>query len=169
MPSLSKMAAATLALTSALLVVDVPGVSAAAIRGVEQTEFCSWRWTRSRRPSTWRGVRTSAFTRGLHRGDRTTLNIYWRNSTKLDYGGTTEIFTVTHDGKRDSMFVNAATIPGGAHPVWNQGKTVVHETGHWFGLDHTPLTDIGDCKWNWKNKPGMNNEYVPAPAQTSML
>ncbi|PMB63347.1 hypothetical protein BM221_010818 [Beauveria bassiana] len=42
MPSLSKMAAATLALTSALLVVDVPGVSAAAIRGVEQTEFCSW-------------------------------------------------------------------------------------------------------------------------------
>ncbi|PMB63346.1 Extracellular metalloprotease [Beauveria bassiana] len=119
-----------------------------------------------------KGQRTgmrSAFTRGLHRGDRTTLNIYWRNSTKLDYGGTTEIFTVTHDGKRDSMFVNAATIPGGAHPVWNQGKTVVHETGHWFGLDHTPLTDIGDCKWNWKNKPGMNNEYVPAPAQTSML
>ncbi|KAL9004588.1 MAG: hypothetical protein Q9188_002597 [Gyalolechia gomerana] len=50
----------------------------------------------------------------------------------------------------DGCNVLAATMPGGAMQDYNQGKTAVHEVGHWFGLLHTfegnscASTDKGD-------------------------
>lgn len=50
----------------------------------------------------------------------------------------------------DGCNVLAATMPGGAMQDFNQGKTAVHEVGHWFGLLHTfegnscASTDKGD-------------------------
>ncbi|OAA53288.1 metalloprotease MEP1 [Cordyceps fumosorosea ARSEF 2679] len=272
MPSISKMAATTLALTSAVLV-GVPGVSAAAIRDLEQAEFCGWEAEKepaagaARRQSAqvpqdildlfgpppkdgeqqqqpppaapaappvqwelppppaddgrmlkvgvymhvvddpedktltefhlnradfdrqivalnkgfapanisfhfldadWKRAKIQGhpmrmpLTQELHRGDRKTLNLYWRTAGPT-YGGTTQTFVGSQNEKRDGMYVNVATVPGSAHPVWNQGKTAVHEAGHWFDLEHTEMTNPGDCEWNWMNKPGLSNECVCPP------
>ncbi|KAH9845249.1 Extracellular metalloprotease [Teratosphaeria destructans] len=37
----------------------------------------------------------------------------------------------------DGCNINANTMPGGSMTGYNQGKTAVHETGHWLGLLHT--------------------------------
>ncbi|KAF9038224.1 hypothetical protein BJ165DRAFT_1408133 [Panaeolus papilionaceus] len=41
----------------------------------------------------------------------------------------------------DGIFIHFHTMPGGAIVDYNQGKTLVHETGHWVGLYHTFQTD----------------------------
>ncbi|KAL8948464.1 MAG: hypothetical protein Q9222_005352 [Ikaeria aurantiellina] len=49
----------------------------------------------------------------------------------------------THDGCQ----VLIATMPGGGMQSYDQGKTAVHEIGHWFGLMHTfqdETCDAGD-------------------------
>jgi hypothetical protein len=38
---------------------------------------------------------------------------------------------------KDGVMVHPETLPGGAIPEANLGKTLVHETGHWLGLYHT--------------------------------
>ena len=37
----------------------------------------------------------------------------------------------------DGCNVHAGTMPNGPLQYYNQGKTAVHEVGHWFGLLHT--------------------------------
>ncbi|KAI4239143.1 MAG: hypothetical protein L6R40_005576 [Gallowayella cf. fulva] len=39
--------------------------------------------------------------------------------------------------KTDGCNVLLATMPGGGMQTYDQGKTAVHEVGHWFGLLHT--------------------------------
>ena len=53
------------------------------------------------------------------------------------HGGLTE-FT-SYDYATDGCNVLAASMPGSpvAVPGYDQGKTVVHEVGRWFGLLHT--------------------------------
>ncbi|KAI4189972.1 MAG: hypothetical protein L6R41_001080 [Letrouitia leprolyta] len=41
------------------------------------------------------------------------------------------------DFVKDGCNVLAATMPGGPLQMYNEGKTAVHEIGHWFGLLHT--------------------------------
>lgn len=66
----------------------------------------------------------------LHRGKRGTLNLFYFNSTD-NYGGSTGLSCNT--GVADGIIVNANTVPGSSHPFWNEGKTTVHEVGHWLG------------------------------------
>jgi len=82
----------------------------------------------------------------LHKGDYRTLNLYIRNITLKDYGGTcTNPWTQEERTGtpfparllRDGCIINTETLDGSAHPYMNQGKTAVHEIGHWFGLHHT--------------------------------
>ncbi|KAF1739534.1 Extracellular metalloprotease [Beauveria bassiana] len=257
MPSISKIAATTLAVTSALLV-GAPGVSAAAVRAVEQEQvnFCDWDaenelatklardvnqdvldfifnggppvpiepappaqsaaaddgrmlevgvymhvvdnpedknltkflldrsdfdrqigvlnekyapvnisfhfldadWKRHEFKDNEPSPLRHPITKELQHGDTKTLNLFWKKGN-TNWGGSTLTFN-KNGARTDAMYVNADTVLGGSHPVWNLGITVVHEVGHWFGLGHTSMIRPGDCEWNWQNKPGMSNEYV---------
>ncbi|KAK5653330.1 hypothetical protein OQA88_9021 [Cercophora sp. LCS_1] len=86
----------------------------------------------------------------LHIGDYRTLNLYFRNITAEDYGGicTNPVSEATNQpdpAKRlllDGCVIASFTLNGSSHPFMNQGKTAVHEMGHWFGLFH-PFHDNG--------------------------
>ncbi|KAF6817845.1 metalloprotease MEP1 [Colletotrichum sojae] len=38
--------------------------------------------------------------------------------------------------REDGCNINYVATPGGPNPIVNQGKTAIHEAGHWFGLKH---------------------------------
>lgn len=79
--------------------------------------------------------------RKLHRGDAQSLNIYV-NKPKFPGGGVLLGYArfpwqrAAHP-RLDGVTVNVAALPGGRASGYNQGDTVVHETGHWLGLMHT--------------------------------
>ncbi|MCJ1225842.1 hypothetical protein MMC12_002491 [Toensbergia leucococca] len=99
----------------------------------------------------------------LHRGSYSTLNVYFQTSlstvpagslsnspatTILGYCSLPE--SVTYQACRscapiayppdeytsDGCNILASTMPNGAEDGYNEGKTTVHEVGHWFGLYH---------------------------------
>ncbi|KAF5122305.1 Extracellular metalloprotease [Metarhizium anisopliae] len=99
--------------------------------------------------------------KSLHRGNFSELNIFFCDDDETIGGSTVTLRGYDlddDDDKSDGCVVNANTVPGGPHPVWNLGVTVVHEVGHWFGLWHTDLTDPGDCEPNWRNATGLSND-----------
>ncbi|KXX76786.1 Extracellular metalloprotease 1 [Madurella mycetomatis] len=97
--------------------------------------------------SSWAGESTDFddMKKALHEGNYTTINLYIRNITVKDYGGTCtnpwSARTRTPDkGERlelDGCVIATNTLPGSSHEYMNEGKTAVHEIGHWFGLWHT--------------------------------
>jgi len=99
--------------------------------------------------SSWAGASRDNFNEmkeALHKGDYRSLNLYIRNITLADYGGTCtnpwtaeEISHIPFPTRllRDGCIVNTLSLPGSSHSFMNQGKTAVHEIGHWFGLFHT--------------------------------
>ncbi|KAK9438500.1 metalloprotease [Metarhizium brunneum] len=96
----------------------------------------------------------SELAKDLYRGNLSTLNILFVQSGDTRGGST----IVDWAPKEDGCIVNAATVPGGSHPVWNMGITAVHEVGHWFSLGHTEFTKPGDCEHNWRNVTGLSNK-----------
>lgn len=85
--------------------------------------------------------------RSLHRGNLTTLNLFFRKLGESWAGSThlTVFNSPFFDAKLDGCLINSDTVPGGPHATWNEGKTVVHEVGHWFGQGHTHFTGATDC------------------------
>lgn len=89
--------------------------------------------------------------RKLHRGNAQTLNIYV-NKPRFPGGGVLLGYArfpwqYAKRPRLDGVTVNVASLPGGRANGYNQGDTVVHETGHWLGLLHT--FEGGSCDtWN---------------------
>jgi hypothetical protein len=98
--------------------------------------------------------------RHLHRGTAQTLNIYIKTFKKSSAGvllGHSR-FPWQYRGhkKMDGVEINVDGMPGGRARGYNLGDTVVHETGHWFGLLHT-----------FQNFCDANNDYVAdTPAES---
>jgi hypothetical protein len=99
--------------------------------------------------------------RHLHRGTAQTLNIYIKSFPKNRAGvllGHSR-FPWQYRGHRklDGVEVNVDGMPGGRARGFNLGDTVIHESGHWFGLLHTFQ---GGCD-------GSNDGVVDTPAEKS--
>lgn len=54
-----------------------------------------------------------------------------RKPVYCPYGGHPEF-----PNPRDSIAVTYQSLPSGGHPFHSEGDTVVHEVGHWLGLEH---------------------------------
>ncbi|GKT60021.1 metalloprotease MEP1 [Colletotrichum tofieldiae] len=83
------------------------------------------------------------------------LNFYFYTDMAVGAWGSCNVakenVTVNFDDivfREDGCNINYLSLPGGPHPVVNLGYTVVHEAGHWFGLQHVFSTfacdDVGD-------------------------
>ncbi|CAE6340556.1 unnamed protein product [Rhizoctonia solani] len=74
----------------------------------------------------------------LHVGTAKDLNIYSVGFTHSKLGGFST-FPWAYSGatKLDGVIFKWNTTPGGSRVNYNQGKTLVHEVGHWVGLYHT--------------------------------
>lgn len=78
--------------------------------------------------------------RRLHRGKPRALNIYVnrpnvRGALLLGYS----VFPWQRAARTryDGVTISDISLPGGRARGYNQGDTVIHETGHWLGLLHT--------------------------------
>lgn len=75
----------------------------------------------------------------LRQGTYADLNLYFIPS--MDYLGycyfPTDSTGSDSDFTYDGCTILSSTVPGGSETNYNEGLTVVHEVGHWFGLYHT--------------------------------
>ncbi|KAK2611918.1 hypothetical protein QQS21_002024 [Conoideocrella luteorostrata] len=87
--------------------------------------------------------------RDLHKGNLSTLNLYFLNGTKTHAGIASTTLNV-YSTQIHAVWLNSNTVPGGNNPYFNQGKSAVHEVGHWLGFDtHTATEECFDkhpCK-----------------------
>jgi hypothetical protein len=80
----------------------------------------------------------------LRVGDKSTLNVYFSRiggGSILGYATLPSDYEL--DPKDDGVVIQSQTLPGGPLDSYSEGKTLVHETGHWLGLYHTFETDLG--------------------------
>ncbi|TFK26861.1 zincin [Coprinopsis marcescibilis] len=84
-----------------------------------------------------------------HKSDSTALNIFTAqfNSTTKSLGFASLPSSYLSDPISDGLVIRHSTLPGGSQTNYNQGRTTVHEAGHWLGLYHTfegGCTGVGD-------------------------
>jgi len=77
----------------------------------------------------------------LRKGDYRSLNIYFIYDISGNLGYCYYPQSGASPGSEvfiyDGCTILYNTVPGGSYVDYNQGKTAVHEVGHWFGLLHT--------------------------------
>ncbi|HEX3740794.1 MAG TPA: zinc metalloprotease [Terriglobales bacterium] len=72
----------------------------------------------------------------LRKAGAANLNIYTANPQQ-DLGWSTYPWDYSKKGLNDGVVVRFTTLPGGTENHYNEGRSIVHETGHWLGLYHT--------------------------------
>ncbi len=109
---------------------EAPGVAADTgfrfqLAGVDR--YTNAAWHRDRKSSSYRAQ--------TRRGQAGALNVWLVGSR--DLGVATFPWDYASRPKLDGVRVHYKTLPGGGIRNFDQGKTLVHEVGHWLGLYHT--------------------------------
>ncbi|KAK7423750.1 hypothetical protein QQX98_000940 [Neonectria punicea] len=65
---------------------------------------------------------------------------------------------------RNSVSIQAQTVPGGTKTDFNLGKTATHEVGHWIGLYHTFQGGCIGSSDFVSNTPASANSLQAAPS-----
>ncbi|MCW2854915.1 MAG: metalloprotease [Marmoricola sp.] len=81
-----------------------------------------------------------AMERRLHRGGGRTLNIYLNGIHDQGaevLGHARFPWQLARSPRLDGIVINVAALRSGRAVGYNQGDTVIHESGHWLGLLHT--------------------------------
>ncbi|KAK5653954.1 hypothetical protein OQA88_7630, partial [Cercophora sp. LCS_1] len=109
--------------------------SSIAFRPVGRTFTINEEWTGSIDGTKWeRDMKTA-----LRKGDYRTVNLFIQKNLGRD-GRCPNPESRASDPDRfilDGCVIAPETLPGGPEPDTGEGKTAVHEIGHWFGLYHT--------------------------------
>jgi len=71
----------------------------------------------------------------LRKGSCSDLNIYSGGTSLLGFA--TLPISCSGSTEGDSVVINYKSVPEGGEANFDQGDTLVHEVGHWLGLEHT--------------------------------
>ena len=83
----------------------------------------------------------------LRVGDASTLNVYLNRPTGSTSGTLLGYAVFPWSYQRnpndDGIVLHDEVLPGGLFTRFQEGKTLIHEVGHWLGLFHTFQPDLG--------------------------
>jgi hypothetical protein len=91
----------------------------------------------------------------LRQGGKSALNVYFADLSNTGFIGYAYYpwDYIGDDISLDGVAIDYRSIPGGSFTNFNEGKTLVHEVGHWLGLSHTFQGGCG-------SSPTTSGDYV---------